>query len=236
MASHATQLGEGPLVRYGRTYVWEIPVRLTHWANAISIPALVVTGLLIARPQLTPVGEPFTNFWMGRVREVHFIFANVLVVSVLLRLYWFFLGNKYARSGFPFVWRSSWWKAAVRQLLKYTRPERGQLQVGHNALAGATYAVFFAMSFFQVFTGFALFSQVNPGGFWDHITGWVIPLFGGPFQTQMWHHVMAWGIVVYVIFHVYIVLYDSQLYGNGLVDAIISGFKFYEKGDVETGK
>lgn len=236
MATHATQLGEGPYLQYGRKYVWEFPIRLTHWANAISIPVLVVTGLLIARPQLTPTGEAYRNFWLGRIRELHFIFAYALTVSILLRVYWFFRGNNYARSGFPFVWRVSWWKAVVGHLVEYTRLERGHVLVGHNSLAGASYAAFFAMGFFEMLTGFALFGQVNPGGFWDKLTGWVILMLGGPFQTQMWHHLMAWGVVIFTIFHVYIVLYNSRVYRNGLVDAIISGFKFYEKGDVDSDK
>lgn len=36
----------------GRIYVWEIPVRLTHWVNALSIVMLSFTGYYIARPYL----------------------------------------------------------------------------------------------------------------------------------------------------------------------------------------
>jgi Ni/Fe-hydrogenase 1 B-type cytochrome subunit len=171
---------------------------------------------------------------MGRIREVHFIFAYALTVSMLLRVYWFFLGNNFARSGFPFVWRASWWKAIFGQLLEYTSVKRVPIRLGYNALQGASYTAVIAIGFFQMLTGFALYSQVNPGGFWNRLTGWVIPLLGGPFQTHTWHHLATWGFVLFAIFHIYVVIYTSQLYGNGLVDAMVSGFKFYGKGDVDS--
>jgi Ni/Fe-hydrogenase 1 B-type cytochrome subunit len=59
----------------------------------------------------------------------------------------------------------------------------------------------------------------------------VLPLLGGSFRTHMWHHAFAWGFVVFAILHVYIILYDSTQYGNGLITSIISGYKFYQKGD-----
>lgn len=234
MATNVRSL-EDPVPRvYGRRYVWEVPVRLTHWLDATAVVVLVATGLLIARPQLSPIGEPFDNFWMGRIREVHFIFAYILTISFLLRIYWFFRGSQFARSGFPRLWQGKWWRTMWEQLMAYTHLERGRVTLGHDSLAGASYAVFILLGFFQMLTGFAIFSQVNRGGLWDRLTGWVIPLLGGSFQTQMWHHLVAWGIVLFVIFHLYSVFYNSRLWRNGLVDSIVSGFKFYEKDDAES--
>jgi len=52
----------------------------------------------------------------------------------------------------------------------------------------------------------------------------------------MWHHMVAWLIMVFVLFHLYIAIYDVQLYKNGLVDSIIAGSKFYEPGDHDADK
>jgi Ni/Fe-hydrogenase 1 B-type cytochrome subunit len=234
MATAVNELNDVPDLRFGRKYVWEFPVRLTHWVNAMAIPVLVLTGLLIARPQLSTVGEPFRNFWMGRIREIHFIASYILTISILLRTYWFFVGNNYARSGFPTVWRRSWWTAFRQQAIEYTRPGRGHAYLGHNPLAGASYFAFLVMACFEILTGFALYSQVNPGGFWNRLCGWIIPLLGGPFQTQMWHHLAAWGFVVFTVFHLYIVIYKPRVWGNGLVEGMFSGLKFYLKGDVDS--
>src|SRR5579862_1099450 len=126
----------------GRRYVWEWPVRITHWVNVITIPVLFLTGIFIARPVLTPMGEPFNHFWMGRIRQLHFIFAFVLIVSGALRAYWFFVGNNYARSGFPIFWKASWWRAVFHQVSEYLYLNRGHVTLGHNSLAGASYVGF----------------------------------------------------------------------------------------------
>jgi Ni/Fe-hydrogenase 1 B-type cytochrome subunit len=85
----------------------------------------------------------------------------------------------------------------------------------------------------QMITGFAMYSESNPGGFLDSLFGWVIPLLGGSFQVHMWHHTFAWLFIVFAIVHVYIVFYDGQQYKNALVYSMISGVKFYQEGDID---
>ena len=167
---------------------------------------------------------------------MHFAFGFALVFGVAMRMYWFFVGNNYARSGFPFFWRVSWYKAVFQQVADYMHLERGHIHIGHNSLAGVSYAAFFAMCGFEGVTGLALYGESNPGGFWDKLVGWITPVLGGAFRVHMWHHLVAWLIVVFVVFHLYIAIYDSILYKNGLVDSIIAGPKFYEPGDHDADK
>ena len=225
MAQHPDQY-------FRREYVWELPVRITHWVSAACLIALFLTGLYMAHPILAPSGEPYRNFVMGRMRQMHFGAAMIFVVSFLLRIYWFWVGNNYARSGFPFVWRPQWWRDLFMQATDYLRLERGHVHLGHNSLGGLAYTIFVVgLGWAQIFTGMALYSESKPGGFLDHLFGWVLPFLGGSFQTRMWHHAFGWGFVVFAILHVYIILYDSTQYGNGLITSIISGYKFYKPGD-----
>ena len=213
--------------RFERVYVWEFPIRLCHWVNALSITVLFATGLYMAHPVLISSGEAWNNFAMGRVREVHFAAAYIFAVSYAIRIAWFFLGNRFARTGMPYVWRASWWRAFLHQAWSYLRLDSGRPQLGHNAIGGLSYFVFiFGLGAMQILTGFALYSQSNPGGALDRWFGWVIPMFGDPFSTLMWHHLFAWGFVFFVILHVYIVLLDSREYRNGLIGSIIHGTKF----------
>jgi len=39
---------------------------------------------------------------------------------------------------------------------------------------------------------------------------------------------------VFAILHVYIVLFDSVQYGNGLITSMVSGMKFFKKGDLDS--
>ena len=221
-------------LQFARKYVWQFPIRLCHWVNVVAITTLFATGLYIATPMLAPSGEAYQNFLMGRVRQIHFFAGFVLLFSFLLRVYWFYVGNNYARSGFPFVWRREWWADLVEQARQYLRLDRGHVHLGHNALAGLSYTIFvICLGWFQIITGLALYSESNPGGFWDRLVGWVIPLMGGSFRLHMWHHTVAWSFVVFLILHLYVVLYDDQQFKNGLISSMVAGFKFYEKKDLD---
>jgi len=200
----------------------------------IALTVLFSTGLYIAWPMLAPAGEPWHNFLMAKVRQFHFAAAYVFLVNYAFRTYWFFMGNKFARSGFPMVWRRSWWSDLVRQGRDYLRLRQGHIHLGHNALAGLSYSIFvIGLGLTQLITGFALYSQTRPGGFWDVAVGWVIPLLGGAYAVTLWHHLTAWGFFIFTILHVYIVFYDGLAYRNGLVTSMISGEKFYREGDVD---
>jgi Ni/Fe-hydrogenase 1 B-type cytochrome subunit len=199
-----------------------------------AVTVLFWTGLYISWPILAPSGEAYKSFVMGTVRKLHFIFAYVFLAAFLTRIFCFWLGNNYARSGFPFVWQASWWKDLWAQAVQYLRQERGHVHLGHNALAGLSYTLFvIVLGWCQIITGFAMYSESNPGGFWSRLTGWAITLCGGSYSLHLWHHLFAWGFVVFAVLHIYIVLLDSHQFKNGLITAMVSGYKFYEEGDLE---
>lgn len=230
----SADLAAHPRQFYRARYVWQLPIRICHWITVVSLTALFLSGLYIWHPVLAPSGEASRHFVMGRVRQIHFAFAYLFLVSFFWRIYWFWMGNNYARSGFPFVWRASWWQDLVRQGRAYLRLERGPVHLGHNALAGLSYTIgVIALGWAQIFTGLALYSESNPSGFWTHLVGWVNPLLGGSFRTRMWHHGFSWGFLVFAILHVYVVLFDSYQYRNGLITSMVSGLKFYQKGDLD---
>ena len=221
---------------FRRKYVWQWPIRIFHWVNALAVSVLFLTGLYISWPILSPTGEAYDNSVMATVRQIHFAFAFVFVINFLWRIYWFWAGNNYARSGFPFVWKKAWWKDLGEQVHEYVRLRRGHIHLGHNALGGLSYTLTIALGWWQIFTGFAMYGESNPGGIVDTLFGWMILLLGGSFQVHMWHHLAAWGFLVFAILHIYIVLYDGQQYKNGLVTSMVSGVKYYQEGDLDHDK
>ena len=91
----------------GRVYVWEVPVRLTHWVNVLCIIVLSFTGYYIGNPYVRVSSrEAYGPYFMGNMRFIHMLFAYIFIGSLLLRTYWaFFGGNQYAgwRALIPFV-------------------------------------------------------------------------------------------------------------------------------------
>ncbi len=220
-------------VPYLRVYVWEFPVRLYHWVNAACIVLLVITGYIIGSPTtIRYADEAYQQYWFGTVRFIHFATAFVFFFNFLVRIYWGFVGNRYARwKNFIPVSRAQW-----REILEVLRVDILQirsgevLSLGHNALAGLIYFLTFLAFLFQVATGFALYAAMSsswlPGLF-----SWVIPLMGGEFAVRQWHHLAMWFFVVFTIIHVYLVFYHDYVEGRGTTSSMVGGWKF-EREDI----
>ena len=78
-------------------YVYQAPVRLWHWVNALAMVALFVTGYLIASPPASLSGEASAHFQMGYIRFVHFTAGQIMAIGFLLRIYWAFLPRARSR-------------------------------------------------------------------------------------------------------------------------------------------
>lgn len=215
--------------------VWEAPVRIAHWMMAISIVGLLLTGFYIAWPIAFTQGEAFDSFLMGRFRQIHFAFGYVFLFGFLLRFYWFFRGNNYARSGFPFFWRKEWWHQIFEQAWEYATLRFDSRYVGHNKLGGLSYILGVAfLGAAEILTGFAMYGESNPGGFWDRMVGWITPMVGGSYGLHHWHHLFAWGLLLFAAVHIYIVIVDSIFMDNGLLNSIFTGRKYVRKGDIDS--
>ena len=80
----------GKTYDFKRVLVWELPVRIFHWLNALCIVVLAITGLIIANPPvLMSTAEAVDLYWFGTVRMIHFItgyifFLNAIASSVVV--------------------------------------------------------------------------------------------------------------------------------------------------------
>jgi Ni/Fe-hydrogenase 1 B-type cytochrome subunit len=217
---------------FKRVYVWELPVRIFHWANALAITVLAITGFIIADPPAIMSGaEASDQFWFGTVRFIHFSTAYIFLVVMILRIYWAFVGNKYAswRAFLPLTRKARkniGHVLKVDVLLGMDKEHRlGNLAIGHNALAGISYVVLFVFAWVMIITGFGLYAPMS-SWFADDLFGWVIPLFGDDFTVRLIHHVTTWLMILFVMIHVYLVFYHDWLEGRGEVSSMFSGYKF----------
>ncbi|WP_242118823.1 Ni/Fe-hydrogenase, b-type cytochrome subunit [Aestuariivivens sediminicola] len=219
-------------ITYKRVYVWELPVRIFHWINAIAITVLAVTGFIMADPPaILSNAEASDSYWFGTVRFIHFMTAYIFFFNLILRVYWSFVGNRFAswKSFFPFSkksWRNFLHVLKVDILLGHEKhPEITDLSVGHNSVAGLSYFILFLLALVQVFTGFGLYSAMSDWWLPD-LFEWVVPLFGGDFIVRTIHHISTWLFILFVLIHVYLVFYHDWLEGRGEVSSIFGGYKF----------
>src|SRR5512139_1559111 len=147
---------------YRRVFVWELPIRIFHWINALCIFLLIGTGYIIGNPQAVfDANEAYEQYWFGWVRFTHFAAAYVAFFNFLFRVYWGFVGNKYARwSNFFPVNKEQFldlWETVRIDILQLKL--RGSISIGHNYLASLTYFGLFLLFIFQVITGFGLYAS-----------------------------------------------------------------------------
>jgi len=224
---------------FKRVLVWELPVRIFHWLNALCITVLAITGFIIANPPaIMSSVEAIDSYWFGIVRTVHFITAYVFFVNALARIYWAFRGNYYSnwRAFFPFS------KKAQNNLLHVLKVDvllqneeeevYKNISVGHNYMASFSYVILFLLALVQIFTGFGLYAPTS--GWWlPKLFAWVPDLLGGDAPTRFVHHISTWMFIIFTLIHMYLVFYHDWLEGRGESSSMISGYKFVRKERIE---
>lgn len=217
--------------RMRRVYVWELPVRIYHWLNALSILVLTATGFYIGNPlALTSSVEPVFGFTMGTVRFVHFVAAYLFLFNFAFRLYWGFVGNKYAQ-WHQFIPRNKKFFQEIWQIIKIDILQwkgKEHVGVGHNALAGFIYFFTFIAFVVQILTGFALYSETSNWWF-PKLFSWVGYLFGSDIVLRSVHHWAMWFFILFTVVHVYLVFYHDYVEGRGEISSMGAGYKFIEE-------
>jgi Ni/Fe-hydrogenase 1 B-type cytochrome subunit len=214
-------------------YVWELPVRLTHWVTAASIVILTVTGLYIAHPFINTTGPASNQYLMGVVRFIHFVAAFVFTASVLLRVYWLFVGNQYGHWDQWLPVRAVRRRGIRRMMAYYAFIRRkAPAMLGHNPLAGTAYTILFTLFVLQILTGFALYSLPFDGGFWPTMFGWVNVLLGIP-VVRVLHEIIMWLMLAFVVHHVYTAILIDNEEKSGLMSSIFTGYKSLTRSQLE---
>lgn len=217
-----------------RVYVWELPVRLTHWVLFFSILILSATGYYIGNPFIGVPGPARDHFVMGTVRIIHLYAAIVFTLAVLVRIYWFFAGNRYARLSEFIPLSRQRWRSLWRTFLYYSFLRRDPDDYpGHNALAATTYLFIIAVYLLMVATGLALYTVTASASSPFQVFRFLVPLFDGLQVARLIHHIGMWIVLIFAVAHIYFVLLSSVVEHIGTFDSIFSGFKFMPERKVD---
>lgn len=220
-----------------KVYVWELPVRIFHWINALAIVLLMLTGIYIGNPFLssTVPEEAYYSYVMGWVRYIHFFSAFLFTLNLIVRLYWAIKGNKYTTVN-PF--KSAFWKGLFETLKYYLfMKNKKPHYIGHNPLAQFSYLIIIGFgSVIMVLTGFYLYAEPQPESFLGQMFAWVPVLFGDTsYSIRSWHHVVAWFFIIFIVVHVYMAIRDDYMHRNGTLSSIFTGYKTESKNAVNDG-
>jgi Ni/Fe-hydrogenase 1 B-type cytochrome subunit len=215
----------------GAIYVWELPVRLTHWAIVISIVVLTVTGLYIHMPFFSAPTVAEGAAMTANIRFIHELSAIVFTVSFAIRFYWGFVGNSFAswRAIIPHNRAQLYWGREMARYYLFLRKEPVPV-TGHNFLAGAAYTVVSILMVFQVMTGLLLMAWVVGTGPLAILLPIATGFPGGIQSVRLLHYLLTFLFVAFAIHHVYSAILVDTEERSGVLSSIFSGYKNLKPG------
>lgn len=207
-----------------RVYVWEIPVRVSHWFIFLPVVVLAFTGYYMHNPFIVATSK--TTFLMATMRFIHVVAGFVFISAFLLRIYWFFHGNEWSNWRAFLPVRRQQWRGMGSMVAYYSFLRKDPVhRVGHNALAAVTYLFMFTLMLIEIVSGLALYTQVRGRWLFAPLFSW-IPRVIDIQNIRLIHFSIMFAFFVFVIHHVYSAVLVSWEERNGLIESIFTGYKF----------
>lgn len=207
--------------------------RWHHWIRVFSIIALTITGFYIATPFITPaVSVEPTNFLYAEFRGIHEIFGFILVSLFVAKVYYFFFAerNKREIQSFKDLFSIQNWKKQLGYYLFMTKhPEQSG---AYNVVQLVAYLVFYIVTAGLVLTGLILYVHNyhdGLGGLLYAPMRYFEVMLGGIAFVRELHHVLIWGVIIFVVAHLYMVVFNAIHSKEGTADSIFGGYKFKRK-------
>jgi len=211
---------EPDLVR--AAYEHPLPIRITHWVNAISLFVMATSGLRIFRafPSFGPkipekvlldIPKSLTlGGWLGGALQWHFTFMWLFAASGALYFGYQLFSRHYRTMLFSPRDLSGVWPMARHYFLFGPKPPAtGQ----YNPLQKLAYTSTIGFGVLSLLTGIVLY---KPAQF-----SWLAFLFGGYHLARIWHFAAMCGFLAFIPGHLIMVL----LHGWENFYSMLSGWK-----------
>lgn len=194
----AKNFSNNPPAAHEQVRVWDLPVRLFHWSLALSFSIAYLTE--------------------DNLLSVHVWAGYTLLVLILIRFVWGFIGNRYARWS-DFIKSPSEITAYLRDTVQF----KAKRYPGHNPAGGAMVVALISSLAATILSGLAVY-----GG--QELSGPLAPLLSGipagwAHQLEDLHEVFANLSLTLVFLHLAGVAITSLLHRENLVKAMITGLK-----------
>jgi cytochrome b len=179
------------------TRVWDLPTRIFHWTLAFCVFGLLITG--------------FTG---GDAMPWHYRFGYGVLILLLFRLVWGFIGGKWSRFA-SFIYAPS-------NMIRYLKGQGDPLHsVGHNPLGAFSVFAMLALLLAQVSTGLISDDEISAAGpLTKFVSNATVSLASG-------YHVTIGKIVVIflIVTHVVVILFYLYKKRENLIKPMLHGDK-----------
>ena len=185
-----------------RVAVWDLPIRIVHWAIVALLVGLVITGKLGAD-------------WL----EWHMRFGQAMLALVVFRVIWGFVGSRNARFS-SFLYRPS-------EVIRYARSlfRTHELHATHNPLGGWMVVLLLVALLAQATMGLFTNDDILWGGpFSERVTKDTSDAISSV-HRRFW-----WVIVALSLVHIGAVLAYLALLKDNLIVPMVTGYKQLPEG------
>lgn len=205
---------------------WSVAMRINHWAMALSIFILIVTGFYIAEPFVISRGETVGKFFMGNMRFVHILFGIFLVFLFVWRVYLAFFSRFHADWKDFFAWANI--KCTIDQLKFYLliNKKGPDYKTLYGPMQSLAYIGLMFMVFVISITGLILMGAGYHAGLTAIAYKLLRPvenLLGGLAVVRYIHHVFTWFFVLFIVVHIYMAFWYDAILKKGTISSMISG-------------
>jgi len=179
--------------------IWDLPLRLFHWAMVTAVLVASVTGYLLP------------DWWLN----IHAYAGYVLSGLLLFRLLWGIVGSKYSRFG-SFPLKSAESKTHLLDLLR----GRSKAYAGHNPVGAWMIVLLLATLTALIFTGFIVWGGQENSGPFSAVVGYRLGEF-----TEEIHEFFAGLLMALIGIHLVGVLVETVFFKHRVLPAMIDGRK-----------
>jgi len=215
-------------------------MRVNHWVIVLCMIAAIVTGFYIGHPYYqTLISDPAVDkYVMAWNRWLHFMVAIIFDVSsiVIVYLYFFSRFEKPYKKLIPTGKNLKEFFDVVINLLTFNRIKR--FDSSHEDSFHVVYfTIFHILLVWMLLTGLQLYvhglesGYSSIGSWWPwllHIaTDWTIAVTGGTLMdVRISHHMTMYFIIVWIMFHIYYVVWRTIFWQEGDISIVFGGYKF----------
>jgi Ni/Fe-hydrogenase 1 B-type cytochrome subunit len=215
-------------------YQWSVAVRITHWAMALVITVLIVTGFYIASPFTVYRGETTDKFLMGDVRFWHLLAGVFFIFLFTWRMYLAFFSRFHAdwRDFLAWIDVRCMWKQVKFYLLLTDEEVEAAPQCAYGYTQAFAYLALWIIAFAALVTGLILMGAEYHGGLTAltyRITMPVAYWMGGLATVRFIHHLLTWLFILFIMVHVYMAVWHDVVLKHAIISSMVSGWVYRKR-------
>ncbi|MBI5493211.1 MAG: cytochrome b/b6 domain-containing protein [Deltaproteobacteria bacterium] len=209
--------------------VWDWQTRALHWINAILVITLVL--LILGKEGMEMIG--IEKALRAPVKRAHAYLGYVFVLTFLLRVFWAFAGNAYARWSDIFPFSREKRQGLVQDIKWYLSGFRNHPAKvsGHDPLASIFYIALFIVLASQAATGLVLagteFKMLPGAAFLAGMSAPDMEELSGTLEEV--HEFGFYFILFFLGAHLFGMVVHEVKEKTGLLSSMVHGKKYFPK-------